>query len=294
MDWEDIKTFAAVARHGTVRRAGAALRVHHSTVSRRLERLEQDVSVRLLDRRPEGLMLTEAGEELLTVAEQMEGSLFNVERQIAGRDAELSGQLTVTLPEPLASHVLVPRLDRFIAECPALDLRVLATGDLLDVSRREAEVAIRCDNNPPETLVGKRLFPYYVTVYAAEGYLEQRDLAAQPEAGRWLGFAADEGRYPEWAADTEFGRVPAWGVFPELATQIAAVKAGIGLAILPCLVGDATPGLVRATQRDPVPSRDIWVLTHRDLRRTARIRAFMQFAETVLQECRPQLTGSVT
>ncbi len=291
MDWEDVKTFAAVAQHGSVRRAGAALHVHHSTVSRRIERLERESAVRLFDRRPEGFALTEAGEELLVVADRMADELIHVERRIAGRDDGLSGHLTVTMPEPLATLAFVPRLARFCERYPGLEPRLLATGELLDVSRREADVAIRCDNNPPETLVGKRLYSYRMTVYAAEGYLDSRDLAAEPASGRWLGFAVGEGVYPDWARETEFAKVPAWGVFSELSSQVAAVQAGLGLAILPCFVGDTTPGIVRATERPPVPSRDIWVLTHRDLRRTARVRAFMDFATDVLHEVRPELIG---
>lgn len=290
-DWEDIKTFNAVMAAGTVRNAARDLGVHHSTVSRRIEALEKSLKVRLFDRRPEGYAPTQAGEELATIAGDFGDELNRITRRIAGRDDMLPGKLTVTMAEPLATGIFAPRLAEFSDLYPGLELNIVVTYDQLDVARREADIAVRMNNNPPDTLVGKRYFPYYTSVYAAPAYLDSHDLAAEPEKGRWLGWADNEGRHPDWTQGTEFARVPVWGVFDRPSLQVAAAEAGLGLTMLPCMKGDVAPGLIRATDRKPEPARDIWVLTHNDLRRTARVRAFMDFAEQVIRDNKPLLTG---
>jgi len=291
VDWEDLKAFKEVAASRTVRGAAVRLGVHHSTVSRRIETLEDSLGARLFDRRPDGYALTSAGEELAALAQTFAEDLLAVRRQIAGKDAALSGSLTVTMSEAIATHAFAPRLSEFAGAYPNLELRFITTSSFLDVARREADVAIRMDNNPPDMLVGKRLFPYFQTVYASPTYLAAQDFAAAPERARWLRWNGSDDRFPAWTQATEFARTPAWGHFPEIGLQQAAARAGLGLALLPCLIGDRDPGLVRATTRPPIQARDIWILTHRDLRRTARIRAFMDFAERVLRDLKGAIAG---
>ncbi|MEM9744349.1 MAG: LysR family transcriptional regulator [Pseudomonadota bacterium] len=293
LDWEDVRTLAAVAGNGSVRSAAARLRVHHSTVSRRIERLESAAGQRLFDRRPEGLLLTPAGEALAEAAGHFEASLQSVDRQLLGQDDNLSGAVTLTLSQPLAIGLFIDALPAFEVQYPNIDLRLRLTTDLLDMARREADVAIRMDNNPPDTLVGKRLFAYRETVYCARDYMHQRDLRDQPEAGRWLGWSADDLRHAPWIDATEFNRVPVWGEFATVEAQVVAARRGLGLTLLPCLIGDRADGLIRATTRAPTASRTIWILTHRDLRRTARVRAVMSFAESVLRDGEDHLKGQL-
>ena len=290
-DWEDIKTFNAVMAAGTVRNAARDLGVHHSTVSRRIEALEQSLKVRLFDRRPEGYSPTQAGEELASIANNFGNELTTITRRIAGRDDMLPGKLTVTMAEPLATGIFAPRLTEFSDRYPGLELDIVVTYEQLDVARREADIAVRMNNNPSETLVGKRYFPYYMTTYASPAYLETHDLVGAPEKSRWLGWGDGDDRYPDWTQRTEFARVPVWGAFDRPSLQLAAAEAGLGLTMLPCMIGDIAQGLVRATDRKPEPGRDIWVLTHNDLRRTARVRAFMDFAEQVIRDNKPLIVG---
>lgn len=292
-DWEDIKTFLEVSRNRTVRGAAKVLKVHHSTVSRRIERLETSLGVRLFDRRPEGYLLTPAGENLVGVAMDFQEDLLSTERQIAGRDEVLVGAITVTMPEPLAVNAFEPRLREFTDAYPDLELKLITTMDFLDVARREADIAIRMDNNPPQTLVGKRLFRYKETVYASRDYLSALKRRNDPSTARWLGWLEDEGPYPDWTQSTEFANAPIWGFFPDLAIQQMAARQGLGLTMLPCLIGDSDPSLVRATTRPPTESREIWILTHADLRRTARVRAFMSFAESVMRDIKPRVMGDL-
>jgi len=292
-DWEDIRTFTALARTGTVRGASEALGVHYSTISRRLEQLEKTLAVRLFDRGPQGLELTDAGEELRHVTEPFAQQIFDVQRRISGQDTRLSGRLSITMAEPLAEHAFAPRLPGFAAQYPDLELEIQTTTDFLGISRREADIAIRMDNNPPSSLVGRRFFPYHDSVYAAPGYLEDVNPVRLPTDARWLGWEFHDTRHPEWIVKTEFPSVPVWGSFPTLRMQVAAARAGLGIAMLPCFIADRDPGLVRITRHPPHPSRDIWLLTHADLRRTARIRAGLEFSAKVITENRSRLLGKL-
>ncbi len=292
LDWEEVKSFAIVADAGSVRRAAREIGVHHSTVSRRIDNLEHALGTKLFERRPEGYVLNAAGEQFASTVRECGLKLNDAERQISGQEKDLSGVVTITLAAPLAVEVIGPRLVKFAKAHPDIEVRMNITTDVLDISRREADIAIRIDNNPPESLVGKRLFPYYQTVYATQEYLDSQDFENAPEAAKWISWRAGKSRFPEWTKATEFGDVPLWGHFPEPAMQQSAARGGLGLAMLPCIMGDRDPQLVRASARKPIRARDIWLLTHADLRKTARIRAFMTFAEKALRDAKPELTGS--
>ncbi len=291
LDWEEVKSFAVVAVAGSVRRAAKELSVHHSTVSRRIDSLEHAIGTKLFDRKPEGYVLTSAGERLAATVQECGLRLNDAERMISGQDRELSGVVTVALSEPLAVYAFGPRLAEFTETHPNIEIHMIMTQKVVDLSRREADIALRIDNNPPDTLVGKRLFPYYQTAYATQDYLDAHDFENKPEAARWVSWHAGKNRFPAWTKEAGFGRVPLWGHFPEPAMQQAAARGGLGLAMLPCIMGDNDPALVRASSRKPIRARDIWLLTHSDLRRTARIRAFMTFAEKILRELKPQFLG---
>lgn len=293
MDWEEIKTFREVMAAGTVRSAAKSLSVHHSTVSRRIEQLEQSLGVALFERRPEGYLPTQAGEELAEAAGRFRDDLVGVERHIAGRDNELSGKIKITMAEPFAIRIFARHLPDFCAQYPGLELDIITSYDLLDVARREADIAIRMDNNPPDALVGKRLFSYTTSVYGHPDYIAAQDFENEPEKARWLGWEDRDGRYPDWIQNTEFSKVPVWGCFSSISLQLEMAQRKMGLIAVPCLAGDGYGDLVRATKRAPMPSRDIWILTHQDLRKTARIRAFMEFAEKILRLHKPALVGEL-
>ncbi|MEL6433827.1 MAG: LysR family transcriptional regulator [Pseudomonadota bacterium] len=286
MDWEDIKTLRAVVEHKTVRAAGTALGIHHTTVGRRIEALEHGLGTNLFNRTPDGLLLTLAGEQLFNVADSFGNALVEVERGIAGLDDELAGPLTVTMPEPLLNELFMPELPGFVRAHPSVELRFDTSLSIRDVARREADFAVRLDNNPPDTLVGKRTYAYTEAVYATPSYLK-----ANSKCYRWLGWGAATQGAPEWVRSSEFPANPVWGVFPTIPSQQAAAREGLGMAVLPCLFGDADEKLMRVGNRPPVKSRDIWLLTHNDLRRTARVQAFMQFAEGVLRKKKDRLVG---
>lgn len=291
MDWEDLKTFVAVAESGTVRRAAGVLGIHHATVARRVGSLETSVGARLFDRRPEGLSLTVPGEELLSVASEAGLAFEQVKRQIGGRDAAAAGTVTVSMGEPIASSVIVPALPDFAKRYPDLHIHIMATWEIADLARGDAEIAIRADNNPPDTLFGKRLFRYFETVYSCPAYLQAWRNRAANDPGRWIGWGGTGAARPAWVESSPYAGTKVWGGFASISLQVAAAQAGLGFAALPCLVGDSAPGLCRAQDAGLYPGRDIWLLTHPDLRRTRRIRIAMDFLEEQLRGYRALIEG---
>lgn len=291
MDWEDLKSFVALTRCGTVRRAAIELGVHHATVARRISRLEDGVGVRLFDRKPEGLSLTAPGEDLMTVAKQAAEAFDAVQRRVSGQDATTEGCVTVSMGAPVATLLMAKGLPEFATAYPNLDLRIVTTWNIVDLSRGEADIAVRADNNPSDTLFGKRMFPYYESVFASRAYLEafrNRD-AADP--GRWIGWGGAGVARPAWVEKSAFAATTVWGGMQNLSLQVAAAEAGLGFAALPCFVGDSSPDLRRADASAPHIGRDIWLLTHPDLRRTRRIQLVMAFLEAQLRTHRDLIEG---
>ena len=291
-DWEEIKTFAAVVRGKTARAAAKALDVHHSTISRRVEQLEASMGTKLFDRHPDGYVLTSSGERLFAIARHFEDELLDVGREISGLHDEISGRLRITMPAPLAAIAIAPRLNEFSARYPEIEIELVPSFGLFDISRREADIAIRMDNDPPNGLVGRRICRYRQAAYATPEYLARHDLAGEPESARLLGWEEGEVRYPEWTKGTGCEGVPIWGYFPDPTVQLAAARGGLGIALLPCLIAEQDPSLVRVSENPPIEARDIWILTHRDIHDTTRVQAFMDFAEEVLKSLEPSMLGS--
>ena len=188
MNWDDVKIFLALAREGSVRSAGAKLSISHATVARRINALEKKIGVRLFDRLTNGLAITVAGEDMLQSALRMEEEMNSLERRILGQDSRLEGEVRVTMPDILATNLLMPDLVEFTRKYPDIDLAILPSYDVFDLSQREADVAIRCVPHhklPPEYLVGHRLITYAKAIYASQKYLAKFDEAnASPADAR--------------------------------------------------------------------------------------------------------------
>jgi len=288
LDWDDIRFFLAVQRSGSIRAAAGQLGVNHSTVSRRIRQLEQQLGVRLFEKLPTGYVITPAGEEIVRYALQIEQQTDALQRQIYGRDSELSGNLRVTLPESLASHLLMPALEQFSARYTAIVIELVISDEEFSLSKREADVAIRVtDRSPPEHLVGRRVLTYAKCIYAARSYLANRDTTQDMN---WIGWD-DDVPLPQWVKNGEFPKVPVRHQVDHLMVQLAAAKAGLGISVLPCFLGDTEPLLQRVPTATVRPSRDIWLLTHHDLRQTVRVRVFTEFMAQAIREHDDLLEG---
>jgi DNA-binding transcriptional LysR family regulator len=287
MDWEDYQYFLAVAGGGSVSAAARRLGQSHSTVLRRLDKLEAALDVRLFERFQTGYVLTANGEELLTLLAPVAEGMQDIERKLSGQDAALQGTIRVTTTDTLMA-LLLPALSEFRQTYPGIQLQVTVNNSFLNLSRRDADVAIRPSNTPPDNLVGRKLGRLRTAPYAADAYLRRR--------GPLQGWADHDWAAHEWAAhdwvapDDSLAhlRQARWlreHVPPErhaisvdsLLGMTAAVEAGLGAGMLLCLLADARPGLVRLADADPALDTDVWILTHPDLRRVNRIRVFTAF-----------------
>lgn len=279
MNWDDLKIFLALAREGSVRGAGALLKVSHSTVARRIEEFENSLGVRLFDRTPGGYVLTRAGEDILSSAERMEEEAQSLQRHVLGKDKALAGEIRLTLPDAIAVYLLMPDLARFAEKFPDVDLGVHMSYEVVDLSRREADVAIRfyrSGKTPPEHLIGRKIGSSHDAVYANPAYLKRTGFPENLDKANWVGWGDPE-RFPSWVLNSRFPQTPTRGNFESVILQALAARNGMGIAVLPCFIGDCTPDLVRVCEPTPEPTFDIWLLSHPDLRDTARLRVFREF-----------------
>lgn len=292
-NWDDVRLFLVLARFGSARAAASELNVSHTTIARRAAQLETDLGTRLFDRDVGGYRLTAAGESMMASAERAEDALLAAERQLQGRDAELGGEVRLTTSDVIATYLLMPDLAEFSQQYPDIDLEVLISYDLLDLSRREADIAIRFmggDRRPPEYLVGRKLVTAAACYYASKDYLSQHDLGKDDTGARWVGWSDDK-RFPKWVTSSPFPHIPARNKFNHGGLQIEAARAGMGLAVLPCFIGDAVGELRRVPGSEPYFNYDIWLLSHPDLRDAARLRTFRAFVIDLFEKKRDLLVG---
>lgn len=273
MDWDDVRYFLALARERSGRAAGAALGVSHSTVARRLDALEEQLGVRLFDRSRDGYLLTHAGTQMLAGAERIEREIAALERSLAGHDARLEGTVRVTCTDPFIAQILLRALADLARRHPGIELELGTEGRNLDLSKREADLALRAlmrEMLPPQHLLGRRVAAITVASYVARAHADRLDPERDLRACRWLGM----GRPIEaMIASSSYPSLPAWGSFDALAVIVEAALEGLGLAMLPTYVGDRDPRLVRLARPDLRHVADFWLLSHPDLRDNARLRA---------------------
>lgn len=294
-DWNDLSYFLAVSREGTLAAAARTLRVDATTVGRRLAVLEEELGTRLFDRTPAGLVLTASGRNIRGTVEEMEASVHAVERKAGGDDTRLEGVVRVTLTEAFAVNTLLPRFGPFHERHPGIEVRFLTDYGALNLARREADLAVRLTRPKEEALVARKVGEIAITLYASEAYLARRGLP-DPASGfaghEVLGHVEPATAWPEarWmTASAPSARVVAR--FNSLLSVVAAVRAGMGLGLMPCFTGDSEPGLRRVLPPVPSLKRDIWLVVHRDMQQNARVRAVLHFIDELIQRDRPLLAG---
>jgi DNA-binding transcriptional LysR family regulator len=295
LDWTDFQFFAAVSRAGGLAPAARELGVNHSTVFRRINALETDLGVRLFERAAGRYVLTAAGEEMMATAARVEEQITALDRRISGRDYRLSGTIRVTTTDTIGLWFVQPYLFQFHQRYPGIQVELIISSEFFSLSKREADIAIRPTQKPPEELVGRRVSNIAWAVYGSHDYLKDKPRLRKP---------SDLARHAIVCGDDSLAHLPAtrWvrTHAPESAVvhrsnsmmaQLSAVKAGFGLAVLPCFLAEPESTLVRVLSPDASLTSGLWLLTHRDLRDTARIRAFMDFIAQSVRSQRALLEG---
>jgi DNA-binding transcriptional LysR family regulator len=289
MDWDDLRFFLALYREGAVRPAAAKLRVSHSTVTRRIQAFEENLDTRVFDRTPDGFALTQAGEQILEIAQNMEEEAASLERTVLGRDRKLEGSIRVTMPNAVLRSPMIDGLTQFTADYPEIDLHIVESYDFADLSRREADVAVRfvtMGSSPPDHLVGRKIADSHHAVYEpVKGLID-------PEDPCLLGWA-DEGRRPSWMKSMTLPDVPVRHVISDALGQNEACAAGMGYAILSCLHAAGDKRVKKLDGFDSWPGREIWILSHQSVRDTERFRVFRDAFAQIVRENKPLLEGEL-
>ena len=276
VDWDDYRYFLAIARAGSLTAAGRVLGVSQPTVSRRLETMEARLKVRLFDRTQRGYEMTPAAMDMYETVERVGEDLSDIERKVFGKDLRLTGTLRVTCTETLLNGYLAPYLWRFLDRHPGIEFGVICTDTQLNLSRRDADVAIRFTGRPPETLVGRRLAKTAFAVYAGNGETINLWDCSNLEACEWIGWHDDF--YNRMLITNAFPKARIKHRVDSMAAVQSMVRHGLGIAVLPCYTADRDTGLRRVLPTllsEGTP--DLWVLHHSDVRSVSRVSLFAEF-----------------
>ncbi|MDX2463464.1 MAG: LysR family transcriptional regulator [Porticoccus sp.] len=290
VNWDDLRLFLAVARTGSISGAAKQLGVQHSTVSRRMRQFEEKLGTRLIERKQGGYELTQAGAHVKESATRVEREILGVDGALLGKDTNLVGPLRVTAINNMASTVLMPMFASFSEKHPLVELHVIVSNSDASLSQREADVAIRLTNSPTDTLIGKRMVTVASTIYGSRSYLAT--LQQQGGEPKWIGVECC-GFHKTWTKQS-CGEQPHNFISDDTLLTLSAIRAGLGVSILPCFMGDTDPLLERYCQPDPAFNLGLWVLLHPDLKRTARVLTFRDHMDNAINQKRKLFEGTQT
>jgi len=273
-DWEDLHHFVTLAREGTLSAAARTLRVDHATVARRVAALEASTGLKLVDRRARATTLTDDGKRIAAVAAPMEEAAFAVGRAAQAAKPGLDGEVSISAPPNFASSVIAPQLVRLRQQHPGIRIKLIGEKRQASLSRSEADIALRLMRPMEAGLFVRKIGSFGFSLYGAPGYLEK----TPPHALAFIGYDASMATSPQeiWLRGI-VGEREVLLRTNDLETQVAAARAGLGVAALPHYLGDSDPHLQRHVVTQKPVSRDVWLAVHRDLRQVPPVRAVLEF-----------------
>lgn len=292
--WDDFRLIKAIIDARSLPSAATRLGLNHSTVFRRLGQIEAGLGLKLFERHRSGYVATPAGEEMAALAERVDNDISAFALKLAGQEIKPAGELRVTTNDTLLVEMLTPIFAGFLETCPDIRLELLLGNQALNLSKRDADVAIRATDKPPDTLVGRRTariaWALYGRADAFPGHsvLDRRDFWGE----RWVSLG-EELRLFKVVRDVT-DHVAAERIVYRINTVLGlaeAVEAGIGIGFLPCFMADRRPALARLAPPDPAYAADLWLLTHPELRHSPRVRLFMDYVAGEIAKLKPELEG---
>lgn len=295
LDWNSLRFVLALARRGSLDRAAHDLGVDPSTVSRRVRALEVGVGARVFDRTASGHRLTSVGLRVLQTAERIELNVADMERAAGGADDRLEGMVRIATLDAIASR-LAPYVVRFRQAHPLVDFEISSDPGTTRLLLREVHMAIGLTRPVQVQLASRRITSLGFGLYAAREYLEAHPFHPDDpaDAHQWLGYKESLARLPEarWLESRAAGAAFALRA-NSVDPLLVAAASGLGLAVLPCWIADADSRLVRLLGPEPLITRDLWLVVHRESRRAARLRAFSDFLVAELRERVDLVPGAV-
>jgi len=278
-NWDDLRIFRAMAKSRSIRAAAAELKTTHATVSRRVRALEDDLGSALFERRKEGYVLTAFGQSMMDLTQSVTAGVDAIDRLAFGQDGSLAGPVRLSVLEDLYYKVLADPLDSFMHSHPMIELAIETTSSFRDVNRREADVIVRITSDPPEQAVGRKVADSPLAAYCSHGYLRNR-----PVVDRWI--ALD---YPPTVSPLLNAR-PAF-LANSLTVVADVLRRGQGIGLLPCFMAEGDSDLVRLSEVDLIPDKEIWTLTHVDILHNPRVRLLMDHLYRAFAEKRSLIEG---
>jgi DNA-binding transcriptional LysR family regulator len=293
LSWDDFRYVKAIADTRSLAGAAQSLGVNHSTVFRRLGQIEHQLGSRLFERGRAGYSLTPCGEDMVRLADRVSEDITAFERKVTGQDLRPSGELRITTSDMVLLHLLTDVLVGFRHAYPEITLDVVVSNLLLNLSKRDADVAVRATYHPPDSLSGKRVCRLAWAVYGAKTEPQQFDPATDVPRHNWVSLVDQTAvaRAARWLKDRGGEDHIVYKVNTMLGLA-EAVAGGVGIALLPSFVGETVPGLARLSPALPDLEGELWLLTHPDLRNTARVRAFLDFCAAEMIKRSKVLEGS--
>ena len=292
----DVELLLALADSGNLARAAQALGVHHATAFRRLADTESKAGALLFDRLPSGYALTEAGRLLVEPARRLREQMLEFDARVLNFDRALNGRIRVTASDGLASGYLAPHLAAFSRAHPDIELDLRVENRTLDIAAREIDVAIRPAKKLSGGMVGRSAGRVGYALYAAPAYARARG-AVDPVAPDLRGhdlilYAESLGFYTTAAwLERQARRARVVARANNMAAMLALAQAGAGVAVLPCALGDGVAGVTRLAPPLEVMATQLWLCTHPDIRKVARIRALLDALHASISTDRARLAG---
>ena len=290
-DWNDLRSFLAVARSGRLTAAAQKLQIDHTTLSRRLGGLEHALKAKLFDRSPSGYTLTDQGRRLLPTAEEMERLAIAAQEAVGGSAASVEGQVRIGAPEGFGSYFLAPRIGALKALHPGLVVQLVAATAVFSLSKRDADVVVSVSRPPAGRLIVSKLTDYDLGLYAAPAYLEAHPSIASTgdlNEHSFVSYIGELLHFPE--LDFLQHVAPGGAVSVEssnLLAQLRATLAGAGLCVLPAFLAGEEKGLVRVLPEAVSLTRSLWLIVHQDLAELARIKAVIRFIKEEVAAAQP-------
>lgn len=280
IDWDDLLFFLTLAKEGTLSSVGKKMSIEHTTVSRRISRLESKLGIKLFDRLPRAWRLTAEGESLLPQAEQVQETVLRFERAASGR-SHLSGTVRVSAPPLLSSFLLAGKLEAFHRKHPLIELELSSDIGEANLSKRDADVAIRMTRPKGNSLVRRSLGLLHYGVYGSSKYLDGKSTSQW----RFLGYDESLSDVPQeqWLKEFRADR-PVVFRTNDLAALHGAVCGHLGLALLPRFLADKSPGLKLVHSDAARYYREMWLVTHQDIRRSIKVQAVSDYLVSLFEK----------
>lgn len=284
LDWDDLKIVLAVCRGGSLSAAARVLGTSHSTVFRQINAIEDKFATRFFNRLPHGYEMTDAGELLLRVASNIEEDILDLKRELQGKDLRLQGNIRLTAPDGISFYLLPPHLASFHQLHPDINIELIVSPTDLQLARGEADLALRITKNPPQNSIAKKVCDFRMAFYASKSYLKK----VKDRQLRQYDFVLCSHYYDAVASHLWKNTTPPSLVFTSANVLAAAnaAKEGMGATVLPCFIGENEKKLQRLSPPVDAFTSELWLLTHADLRQTARVRALMTHLHDCLQKQR--------